>query len=230
MKIIDLCKINQIIALLVFSIILSNSSIILQATATVVADEILVSSDEFINAGTYPVTIYRINEVTGKEEATTIFMTVTKPYTVLSDIEGIDAYDALVPEGTLAEMTDSNLIQITNAHAWQLSDGRAIPVTKVIRETLQNSPFTLSITFETERSTAITVKVLEMGETVLPLQESYISQQSEAVVSFMQRYIFALFTVLVAPMITLLAGVYIFITLRVKKIQKMLFPTTNLEK
>ena len=223
-------KINQVISLLVFSIILSNSSIILQATATVVTDEVLVSSDEFINAGTYPVTIYRINEVTGKEEATTIFMTVTKPYTVLSGIEGIDAYDALVPEGTLAEMTDSNLIQITNAHAWQLSDGRAIPVTNVIRETLQNSPFTLSITFETERSTTITVKVLEMGETVLPLQESYISQQSEAVVSFMQRYIFALFTVLVAPMITLLAGVYIFITLRVKKIQKMLFPTTNLEK
>ena len=113
-------------------------------------------------AGSYPVT-FEYKDEKGKSVTTTVYITLLYLRTVISDTysEGIDAYDIEVAPGMFAQLTDTDLIRLTNAHAWRTDNGAGVPVVMVGRATVNQKLGKYQVTFKTLNQTATTVNVIE---------------------------------------------------------------------
>lgn len=184
---------------------------------------IIAQSITFDEAGTYPVVI---KDEYG-QETKTIYVTVLFPRTQVneSEREAIDAHDISVEKGIFASLTDTELITLAKAHAWNLNDGTNIPITNVERATSQTENSWFQVTFKTARGTATTINVIELEPRQTASTSTFVEQQFyvnffEFVSSYEMLFLISLYILL--PII-ILCILYWLTNHRVKKVEQLLY-------
>lgn len=74
--------------------------------------------------------------------------------------EAIDARDFLLDEGRFEELSDSELILFSQAHAWDIETGESLPV-KVVNKELGERSGSYRVTFSTIKGTEVTINAYE---------------------------------------------------------------------
>ena len=136
-----------------------NPETIINETINIIDDSRLV---EAVEAGSYPIIISYQNQ-SGETLIATVYITVYHQRTIENPIakEAIDARDVAINPGFFTQLTDPDLVKLSNVRAWNVNDGTPIPITKIMRQTIDAKSGHYTITFETAKGTKTTINVLE---------------------------------------------------------------------
>lgn len=132
------------------------------------------SYTEAKEAGTYPI-IYQYKDKEGNIVAEDIaYLTLTYQRTVVNAEakEGIDAHDLTIRKGYFEQLTDDDLILLTGAHAWLLTNGESVAIASVSRQAVSNKIDTYQVTFKTAKETMTIVNVVEVENLVMPVDDT----------------------------------------------------------
>lgn len=180
-----------------------------------------LTKQQIIEAGTYPV--YIADESGAK--TVKIYVTILFPRTVVSEeySEAIDAYDLNIEEGTFQKMTDSHLVELAYARAWDTNSGDSIPIATVERVTVDGSAGWYHVTFGTSRGTKTTINVLEVSKKTLEeglfSDEYYLNMWKDD--SFSTLLLLLLFLTIIP--ILILTMLYWYSHQKLKKVNSLLY-------
>lgn len=200
---------------------LSTLFLIVPITATNIVSEIEIIEQD--TAGTYPVKITYIDEVTNETITKTIYMTVMYPKTVISNIngEGIDAQDIIISEKNAENMSTTDIINQAKAHAWKLEDGSEISIVSVEVEAIESNIGLYKIILSTEQGTTATIQMLKTKEQLLIADKQYTFFETFGQ-TFEERAFYFLITIILLPLILLII-VFILVLHKRQQLLKLLY-------
>lgn len=119
------------------------------------------SLDSAHEAGTYPVTLEYVDE-DGNQVSTVIYVTIKYRRTVeyVETGEAIDAHDIELTTGTFSQLSDSDLIKLMHARAWNVNTLAPLDVRVLSREQVSSGHFL--VTFTTANGSVTSANVIEV--------------------------------------------------------------------
>ncbi|TLG73896.1 hypothetical protein [Culicoidibacter larvae] len=185
-----------------------------------VDDQLQENYDE---AGTYPIEVSAVDK-NGTVVKKTIYVTVLFEKTVINKEvqEAIDAHDVLVESGVFRQLSNDDLIRITNAHAWQTNDGSTVPITSVLTHVIDEAAGKYQVTFATELGSAITVNVYETDKKILPVSNIYLNPEDFGIINNFQTFFFFILLLILVPIIIFVVQYYI-IRREQKEVEDLLY-------
>lgn len=149
------------------------------------------SSTSVEDVGTYPITYSYYDEETGLEKEKTVYVTLTRDKTIINQEyqEAIDANDLLVEKGVLDEVTDEELIRMTNAKAWDVRTGNSLPIVVVELKVVNEAQGIYSVFYSTQAGTSVVIYIVEMEGYFVTGKNSYMNLTDFKMISKRQLYI-----------------------------------------
>ncbi|QIK70399.1 hypothetical protein G7062_08845 [Erysipelothrix sp. HDW6C] len=165
------------LTLALFSLLLATCTVItpLHAEEDVLTPEELKQVKE---AGTYFTIVYTVDDQ-GRQHSERVPITIVLDTTILNDAnnEGIDAHDFRIqPDVDIESLDPTTLINLANAHAWDLSTGTKIPITTVTITPIQDR--TGHIKYATDKGSEISVTVHVFDTVVFNLSQQNLQNNS----------------------------------------------------
>lgn len=204
----------KILKIVLLSIIVCSS-----VTTLYAKEEETVAPEDIDKAGTYFVPI----SASTMEEEKWIRIHVTFPKTTISDEnqEGIDAHDFQTTKTKIEKSTDTELITLANAYAWNTLDGKAVPITSVQVTKENKTDVAYTVNFKTDKgtNTSINVYVVETTNLSFTSMYRYDTPTKEINIWILTG---ALLMILVVPCIIIML-LYLFYYRNLKKVEKVLY-------
>lgn len=171
----------------------------------------------------YPIALTYYDEETGEAIEKIIYMSVVTINTIISmeNAEGIDAFDAIVSQGTMENITDTALIEITQARAWDIETGGTIPIHVSHVTQIFGKKQTYEVTFSTTKNTQIVVQIIEQETVTLQVESSYLAPTN--VWEKSSKYFLTFIVFIIVLPIILLIMMFFLSQNKIKKMQKLLF-------
>lgn len=181
------------------------------------------SQENYDEAGTYPIEVSSTDE-NGKVISKTIYVTVLFEKTVVNKEvqEAIDAHDVLIESGLFRQLSNDDLIRITNAHAWHTDDGSTVPITSVITHVVDEASGKYQVSFATELGSTITVNVYESEKKILPVSNVYLNPENFGIINNFQTFFFFILLLILLPIIIFIVQYYI-IRREQKQVEDLLY-------
>lgn len=170
-----------------------------------------LEATDYRQTGTYPVVVEYYDEQTGTFKEKVVYMTVVSPNTVKNseNDEAIDGYDLLVEKGTMADISDTELIKIANVHAWKLSNGEQVAIVKVETTLIDQKNNRYSASFYTEKKTKLTINIIELEHILFEQTATYINPSANIFSDNFSLLMLLAFLIVILPLILLVTGLYV---------------------
>ncbi len=160
------------------------------------------TSKDIDKAGTYlvPFTYTDENGVTSEISK---HVTITFPYTFINETigEGIDANDIHIKKQDLSKLSNNELIELANAHAWDKNDGKEVKIENVyVHKNNLKVGADWKVTYQTSKNTEVSVDAYLSDNDIVIVDSKYINFESYRFFNPRSLFILLLF-ILVLPLI-----------------------------
>lgn len=140
--------------------------------------------NETTEAGTYPIDLIYEDE-NGVQTKRTIYVTIAHRRTQENNdaAEAIDAYDLELNIGEFSKLSDTELIQLAKAKAWNTKNGQAILIPIVERQIIDKNAGIYEASFKTAKGTATTIHITELENMYMQIGDKYLNYEMNYVVT-----------------------------------------------